>query len=521
MSAHFTEMLMPGYKESSGITRRKAILLAYMNVVVFAVVLPLPMAVKFLRGDMVRPLIIAVPILLGCAVSLLFLRRGRYGVSANLTSLAAAVTIFIGVTFQYRGTPDMGYSSMIYIMPAVIIFTSLFCTMAWTTALSAIFVAADISFYLFMKGQGTISPDVLKTGMIDSALAIIFTYALAMLVLKFNIDSVREVKSELKKNREQYLTINEMMASASEISSNLAAMSGKMSSATTTFSDNAQNQAASVEQISSSFEELDATMTLAAKSAEEQYRSLEVLTGKIAGLSGSIDDMRKMIALAMSISEETSLQSGSGERALRLMIAAMNSIKESSMQMVAVVDVIRGISDQISLLSLNASIEAARAGEAGRGFAVVADEVSKLAEKTGESLKEITRLIAATDTEVRKGIESVTETVDLMGSTIRNVGAITDQMKQISGLMKTQTELNLAVKEHSDRVREKADDIINSAREQSVAVSEVTKSVTAINESTQSIASASQDLAADSKEIAAYAGTLRHSFSRIQEPLEG
>src|SRR5690606_29867479 len=47
------------------------------------------------------------------------------------------------------------------------------------------------------------------------------------------------------------------------------------------------------------------------------------------------------------------------------------------------------ISNQTSLLSLNASIEAARAGESGRGFAVVANEIGKLANHSNATVEQI------------------------------------------------------------------------------------------------------------------------------------
>ena len=52
------------------------------------------------------------------------------------------------------------------------------------------------------------------------------------------------------------------------------------------------------------------------------------------------------------------------------------------------------ISDQTSLLSLNASIEAARAGEAGRGFAVVAEQIRHLANLSASTVENIGTIVA-------------------------------------------------------------------------------------------------------------------------------
>ena len=66
---------------------------------------------------------------------------------------------------------------------------------------------------------------------------------------------------------------------------------------------------------------------------------------------------------------------------------------ESSQRIKEATNIISNISEETSLLSLNASIEAARAGEQGRGFAVVANEIQHLAEQTGESTDSIAGMV--------------------------------------------------------------------------------------------------------------------------------
>lgn len=119
--------------------------------------------------------------------------------------------------------------------------------------------------------------------------------------------------------------------------------------------------------------------------------------------------------------------------ASRIMQTDMSELQKKIAEVKSAVASINSISNQINLLSLNASVEAARAGAAGKGFGVVAGEIHKLYENTNEMIKDMDKSLHNITIASDRSVKSVGTTVKSLEHIRENVSFVVERNEESGG----------------------------------------------------------------------------------------
>jgi methyl-accepting chemotaxis protein len=268
---------------------------------------------------------------------------------------------------------------------------------------------------------------------------------------------------------ESTVALNEILAASKGVVDKMDHLTGNVDSSYSTISELAQSSG-----------EIAAMAARANGSVENTDRAISNISNSVSRIGSIVKDttlvsaeMNKVIAEQGVKSVNDAIDSMENiDQLVRSLSETISTLGGRSNDIAKILDVIKEVTEQTKLLSLNAQILSGQAGVHGRPFAVVASEMKALSNKTANSTKEIEAIVTAIRQEIDSAVHSaiatssmVTEGKTVAGKvnqalqmikkasheSVRMVGSIqtvaNDQNQDLQGIMTVFDEIKILIQE--------------------------------------------------------------------------
>lgn len=226
-------------------------------------------------------------------------------------------------------------------------------------------------------------------------------------------------------------------------------------------------------QVSAGADDLAKASQTLAEGATLQAASVEQLVATADNILSELQISRDDALDCASESKKVNVLADNSKTQMKDMLEAMNKINETSNQVVGIIHTIEEIADQTNLLALNASIEAARAGDAGKGFAVVASEIGTLATQSAEAAANTKKLIGISIDEIKKGVTLANQVTDILETVVSGIDNVSTMVTHTADLSVQQEENMKQMQSGIDSIAQAVQDTSATAEESSATSEEL------------------------------------------------
>jgi methyl-accepting chemotaxis protein len=247
---------------------------------------------------------------------------------------------------------------------------------------------------------------------------------------------------------------------------NMAGVVSGITATARTLSASAAEMNASSGDIAASSEQASSQAGVIAIAAEEVSRNVQTVATGAEEMGASIREIAHNANEAARVASQAVKVAGQTH-------ATVAKLGESSAEVGNVVKLITSIAEQTNLLALNATIEAARAGESGKGFAVVASEVKELAQETARATEDISRRVAAIQSDTSGVVGAIAEISQIINHINEYQATIASAVEEQTA---TTSEINRSVNEAATGSGQIAANITSVASASAATTAGVTRS---------------------------------------------
>jgi len=137
---------------------------------------------------------------------------------------------------------------------------------------------------------------------------------------------------------------------------------------------------------------------------------------------------------------------------LKNVIKSMHYTIDSTTYLENIINVIKDISSQTNILSVNASVEASRIGNSGTGFAIIAKDIKQLSEMSAKETKNSEKFIKETIKAIKIGTKTVEDAENHLIEVVNKAKNMADIIKYISEISNDEVEFVGILSENINKI---------------------------------------------------------------------
>lgn len=366
---------------------------------IVTVLLALAYTVQFLQGSktpLIFAVLLATDLLPVVAAWLIYKQDESSEVIKHVMGIGYGLFYAISC---FTSTEQQVY---VYAIPMILVVT-MYCDFKYSVTISGgVGIIALIHSIWYTAGQGWSKEAVaaMEIELVVMIVIAIFSILTNRIMVMLNENKVTE--------------INEVGDKTERMLSSVMSISGELVDEVSMIADKMTILGASSEETLAAIQEIQSSTTDTAESVQTQLYKTEEIQTQIDKVTNAANSIGENVTVTVDACHEGRDNIGKlisqakvSEEAGNKVMSEVEDLKASTAQMQTIVELIKSVASQTSLLALNASIEAARAGEAGRGFAVVATEISNLAGQTQTATGNISELIEGISKEMSEVVSAI------------------------------------------------------------------------------------------------------------------
>ena len=193
------------------------------------------------------------------------------------------------------------------------------------------------------------------------------------------------------------------------------------------------------EQLETSTAELQNGSANLLQEAEAVRSTCDQVRGRIKDTKQQISDLNADVMKfeeALSKNHQSMDEMNAQMQAVQATMHEINEVftlmNKQVAEIYSVTEQMNSISNNTTMLALNASIEAARAGQAGAGFAVVASKVQELAVNSNRCSDQVAKVVALMDEQILRTSQQLEESSQVINGSLESLEGLKESNNQLT-----------------------------------------------------------------------------------------